>query len=113
MANQPRNGAHQKVIQRLINAEKEAREQVRQAETEADDIIESAEREADERVGQAEESAESEAKKIVSEARDEAEKRAGGPGTGIGSIDGLRQHAEENMDAAVRFLVGRITERSE
>ena len=113
MAKKSRNGAHQEVIQRLMDAEKKAREQVRKAEEEADDIIESAEREADERVRQAEASAESEAEEIVSEARDEAEKRAGGRGTGVGSIDGLRQHAEENMDAAVRFLVDRIMKRSE
>lgn len=110
MAKRSRNIAHQEVIQHLMDAEKEAREQVKKAEEEADEIIESARREADERVRQAEESAKSEAEEIVSEARDESEKRSGGRGAGVGDIDGLRQHAEENMEAAVRFLVERITE---
>lgn len=79
MAKKSQNGPHLEVIQRLMHAEKEAREPVRKAEAEADDIIDSAKCEADERVRQAEESAESEAE-IVSEAREESEKRTGGRG---------------------------------
>ena len=41
-----RNDAHQGVIQRLMDAEKEAREQVKKAVAEADDLIESAKPEA-------------------------------------------------------------------
>lgn len=113
MTGQSSEGAHQEVLQRLLEAEGEAGERVQKGKEKAEEIVKSARKEADRQVKDAEESARSEAEEIINEAEEQAGKAAGMATAGIGDIDTLRRHADENMSTAVDFLVDVIINREE
>ena len=115
MVDKTSDSQNRKVLQRLLDAEKEAREKIEDARSKADDIIKEAEEEADSIIEKAREDAEAEAEKIIREAGENVSEKQDESFSGqvFMDIESFRKRAEDNMDRAVKLLTNWVTGKEE
>ena len=106
MAQKHPSSEHHAVIQRLLDGERDASNRAEAARKEAEETIEKAKKEAESLLKETEKKAREDAEETIEKAKSEPDSSSEKSSVGrSGDIDTLRQHAHENMEAAVELLV--------
>lgn len=112
MARKEQFKENQEIIHKLLNAERENRENVSAARQKADDKVDQAKEDAKAKIEEAKQKARSEADQMLDEAKQETDGAASSTGGASGAapnLDTMRQHAKENMNQAVEFLTNWVS----
>jgi len=98
------------VLKRLLDADRDAKEREEEARDKAQQQVEEAKKQAQSRVDEARKEAKQQAEQVVEEAkrqkRDQGEPASEVP---FGTLDAFAQHAEENRQNAIDYIVQWVT----